>query len=412
MARKPARTPDTVIPGTAVVLPGALAQLLVPMAAVRADPRNPRRAKDLEQLCADFRAFGFTDPVVVDAGGMIEAGHMRFAALQLLGATHLPVVEVAHDPKTGRRYALAHNRASERVAAWDDRALAQLLGELGDEAAGLGWSDAAIRRLLQVETTSELEPVPTGPVVSEVGWLWSIGPHRVACGDCTDPAIVGLVASPASAAMVWTDLPYGIDYTGGAKRQRRIANDALDLEGLTSLARRAVEAWPLRPGGAFYVCTPPDPRSEATTAALRGQWRQLITWDKGGPTNSRSDYQWGHELIVYGWREGAAHHRVEDRTQTTVWSVDKDQHYQHPTQKPVELPGRAIRNSTDPGDLVFDGFCGSGSAGVAAAQLGRRFAGVDLDRRYTDLTVRRLVAATKLEAIATCCGEPVGRIDP
>jgi ParB-like chromosome segregation protein Spo0J len=156
------------LPGTDINMPGELVPLLVPIDSIRENPENPRIPEDVEHLAGLMRRFGYTDPVVVDRSGLLEAGHRRLDACRLLAATHIPCVVVHHDATTGLAFNLAHNRSNEVVARWDAEALPKLLARLNaeDQAAGLGWAKDDLAALLAkleapvpvVEESKELDP--------------------------------------------------------------------------------------------------------------------------------------------------------------------------------------------------------------------------------------------------------------
>jgi DNA modification methylase len=155
--------------------------------------------------------------------------------------------------------------------------------------------------------------------------------------------------------------------------------------------------WPLAAGGAYYLCAPPGhPETQFRNALNRVSGcglRECIVWVKDRFVCGRQDYHWRHESILYGWREGAAHYFIDDRTQDTVWEIERPTASpDHPTQKPIELPMRAIRNSSRNGEIVFDGFAGSGTTLIAAHRLGRKARVCELSPRYADVILRRAEA--------------------
>ena len=230
-----------------------------------------------------------------------------------------------------------------------------------------------------------------------------MGPHRLLCGDSTDPDTVLRLMDGEVADLVVTDPPYGVSYVGRRTLRRPIANDSLTGERLRSLLIRAIASWPLKPGGSFYVCAPTGPtllefRIALDTAGL--QLRQSLAWVKHHFVLSRSDYQNKHEAILYGWKDGAPHRFFGGRRQTTVWEHAKPHKSPwHPTAKPVPLVSRAIENSSMPGEIVFDGFGGGGSVLIACQALGRRCRMVEIDQAYCDTTVGRWEATTGQSAI-------------
>jgi DNA modification methylase len=203
-----------------------------------------------------------------------------------------------------------------------------------------------------------------------------------------------------AADMVFCDPPYGISYVGKTREALKIENDALGTEATRALVadsmRLALKY--MKGGAAFYVCAPAGCsedgdmglafRQALADAGMR--LRQAIAWVKDAFVMGRQDYHWRHEDILYGWKEGAGHYFVNDRTQDTVWEIPRPRRSEeHPTMKPVELVTRALANSSRPGELVYEPFSGSGTTIAAAEKLGRRCYAVELDPRYVDVAVRR-----------------------
>ena len=207
--------------------------------------------------------------------------------------------------------------------------------------------------------------------------------------------------------MIWTDPPYGIDYVKtknqalkhlhkGTRVKTDIANDSLSPEQTHQLFRAALALatrWAKR-GAACYAAVPAGPLLVGFIQAFVAagfSFKHHLVWIKQQMVLGRSDYHYRHEPILYGWLENGAHYFTEDRTQTTVFEINKPVTSEfHPTTKPVELIARMIANSSRPGELVYDPFCGSGSTLLAAHQLGRIGYGVDVSPGYVAVTLERL----------------------
>ena len=254
---------------------------------------------------------------------------------------------------------------------------------------------------------AEPMPAPTAPAPARSsaapphrvrhGDLWQLGPHRLLCGDCTDPETVARLMLPGEEAdLLLTDPPYGVQLGTSRKRGQRpshMEGDGLGEHGTYDLLRRALRAAPLRPGGAFYVCSPAGGNETVFRLALRDAGlplRQSIVWAKQHFTLSRQDYQWKHESILYGWKLGAPHFFGGGRSQTTVWEIPRPMRSgPHPTMKPTELARRAVGNSSKPGGVVFDGFGGAGSTLLACEGLGRRCRMLEVEPRYCGIVLER-----------------------
>jgi len=245
---------------------------------------------------------------------------------------------------------------------------------------------------------------------TETGQAWRIGPHRLICGDCREEGTMRRLWADngPKLRMVWTDPPYGVDYAAknvflnrsdrGNRIQAPIENDKLtaDETGILfkqalMLARQFAE-----PGAVCYATVPAGPLLsyfiQAFTAA-GFTYRAQLTWVKQQFVIGMADYHHRFEPILYGWLPDAAHYFIGDRTQDDVFEFDKP-HVSafHPTTKPVELIARMVANSSRPGELVHDPFCGSGSTLLAAHQLGRIGYGVEIDPGYVAVTLERLSA--------------------
>jgi len=182
-------------------------------------------------------------------------------------------------------------------------------------------------------------------------------------------------------SLLWTEPPYNVDYEGAAGA---ILNDQMTKERFRTFLVDALRACDsVMPAGAVFYVAHVDTDGLAFRAAIETVgWKlsSCLIWRKDSLVLGRRDYHWIHEPILYGWKPGASHHAVADRTQTTVWECDRPKRSEgHPTMKPVPLVERALRNSSDTGDTVLDAFGGSGSTLIAAARTGRRALLVELD---------------------------------
>lgn len=239
------------------------------------------------------------------------------------------------------------------------------------------------------------------------GDIVHLGRHRLMCGDSTNPDHVAALMQGEKADMVWTDPPYGVNRAGGDanpcgrtyRSGRTMANDALPRSVLQALLADALgNAWQhCRPGGAWFVAAPPGPLQLAFSTVLDdlGVWRQQVVWVKERFSFGRSDFHYRHEILFYGWKPGAAHHRPASRRETSVWDIARDpERMLHPTMKPAELVARAIRHCTDTDALILDPFGGSGTTLIAAERTGRRACLIEIDPAYCDVIVQRWIAET------------------
>lgn len=233
--------------------------------------------------------------------------------------------------------------------------------------------------------------------------------HLLLCGDSTKAEDVARVMQGEKARMVFTDPPYGVAYQDDmdtreavARHRRRdgaiVQNDKKTVDELRPFLFSAFNAMPLVDGGAFYVCAPSGDRYIAFLLALEDAklpMHQGIVWVKQQMVFGRQDYHYKHELIIYGWREGASHYFVDDRTQTSVWEIDRPQvSKEHPTMKPVELVARAVENSSKPGDVVYEPFSGSGTTLIACENLKRKCRAIEISPGYVAVALERWSQAT------------------
>jgi len=397
------------------------------------------------QIAASIAEFGFVNPILAGEGDVVIAGHGRLLAAQQLGLPEVPVIRLGHLTDAQRRaLVVADNRIADN-AGWDEEKLIRQLTILqadGVDLDVLGFSEAELQDILAgAEDFDDLPSAPGDPEflpepppapVSRPGDVWILGRHRLMCGDATDAAAVAQLCEGREVDACWTDPPYNVDYQGKAGK---IANDnlsATDFRRFLLAAFRAVHAR-LKPGGPIYVAHA-DTEGLTFRAAFRDAGFKLsgcLVWVKPSLVLGRSDYQWRHEPILYGWKPGAPHAWFGGRAQTTVQEapglplrvmpdgtvqldvgdqtvvirgeglsletldgsvlrVDKPaRNGEHPTMKPVELIGRMLENSTRPGAVVLDPFGGSGSTLIACHARRRVARLMELDPKFCDVIVTR-----------------------
>ena len=414
----------------------------------------------VDQISNAIREFGFRVPLIVKSDGTVIDGDLRLKAASRLGLAEVPVV-LADDmtEEQIKAFRISVNRMAE-LANWDLDLLKVELQELdlaGYDMALTGLDEATIGDLLQaVDPTDgltdpdEVPDLQTIPV-SRPGDLWQLGNHRLLCGDSTSIAQVKKLMDGELADMVFTDPPYNVAYEGKTAAKLTIQNDNMDSAAFATFLRDAFSAMAAgtKTGGAFYVCHADSEVVNFRLGLLAGGWliKQTIIWVKNQFILGRQDYQWQHEPILYGWRDGSAHKWYGDRKQstvldgllgvtvendqegellcfsdgkmsavlrvpsydivradpddlTTIWRVDKPQRNdEHPTMKPVSLVSKAITNSSRSGDRVLDPFGGSGSTLIACEKTGRRARLMELDPKYCDVIVRRWQRFTGQQAV-------------
>ena len=404
--------------------------------SLRPYSRNARThsQKQIAQIAASIRTFGFNNPVLIDEDGVIIAGHGRVAAAKSLGIDSVPVIRLEHMSEAQKRaYILADNKLAEK-AGWDREILAielqnLILIDLDFDISITGFEMPEIDVLISASEAPppKVDPLDHVPAVAEVpvtrlGDIWQIGPHRLICGNSLDAATYARLLDGERAQMVFTDPPYNVPIDGhvsglGAKRHREFAMAAGEMSEaeftafLESVFAQLVDA--SADGAIHFVCMDWRHMGEVLAAA-RGSYaelKNLCVWSK---TNGGmgSLYRSQHEL-VFVFKAGTAPHinNVElgkhGRYRTNVWqyvganafsATRDDDLAMHPTVKPVALVADAILDCSKRKGIVLDAFAGSGTTLVAAHKTGRRGYGIELDPLYCDVIVRRLSKATGLPA--------------
>ena len=370
--------------------------------------RNARTHSEeqVAQIAASIVEFGFTNPILAGSDGVIVAGHGRLAAAQKLGLDTVPVVVLDHLTPTQRRaLIIADNRIAEN-AGWDDAMLRNELQSLQEDGFNLditGFDADALAEIMAGEETTvdgntdeDAIPELSETTISRPGDVWILGNHRLVCGDATQTSSYEQLLAGQRVQMIWSDLPYNVNYANSAKdklrgKHRPILNDNLG-EGFYDFVFDALSLMLPHCDGAVYIAMSSSELDtlQAAFRAAGGKWSTFIIWAKHTFTLGRADYQRQYEPILYGWPEGSSRHWCGDRDQGDVWNIKKPARNDlHPTMKPVELMERSIRNSSRPGDVVLDCFGGSGSTLIAAEKSGRRCFMMELDPKYCDVIVRR-----------------------
>jgi len=390
-----------------------IAYLAIPIAGLNYDPANARRhnAKNLDAIKASLAKFGQRKPIVVQREGMIvRAGNGTLAAAKALGWDKVAAVVLDDDNATASQFAIADNRTAE-LAEWDNETLASLLdGWDADTRNALGFEQDDIDQLMKELTPDEVVedevPEPPADPITKLGDLWLLGEHRLLCGDSTKAEDVERLMAGAKAEMMVTDPPYGVEYDADwrnqAKRPDGTAYGASAL-GKVSNDDRADwrESWALFHGDIAYVwhagCRSPEVAESLTVCDF--VIRNLIVWAKNSMVIGRGDYHHQHEPCWYVVRKECPGRRTDDRTQTTLWQIDKPQKSEtgHSTQKPVECMARPMRNHKT--ELIYDPFLGSGTTLIAAEQLGRKCYGMEISPAYCDVIVKRWETLTGKKAV-------------
>jgi DNA modification methylase len=372
--------------------------------------RNARLHSQVQvaQIAASIAEFGFNNPILAGPQGDIIAGHARVLAAQKLAYTLVPVIVLDHLTENQKRaFMLADNKLALN-AGWDLEMLRLELEALAAQDFDLaltGFDEKELAEVLAQETPNGLSDPDTVPElqsepISHTGDVWKLGSHRVLCGDGTRREDLARVLEGKPCHLIFTDLPYNVDYCGKGSSRMKLANDNLGCAFSTFL-RSACGAMLAVCQGPIYICMSSSELHQLHAAFREagGHWSTYVVWAKNTFTLGRSDYQRQYEPILYGWREGTRHYWCGDRNQGDVWWIDKPvRNDLHPTMKPVDLVERAIRNSSRPGDAVLDPFLGGGSTLIACENLDRQACLIEIDPGYVDVSVRRWQDYTGLSA--------------
>jgi len=372
------------------------------------DPRNARKhgRRNLDAIKASLAEFGQRRPLVVGFDMTVIAGNGTLEAARDLGWSEIDVTVVPADwtPEQARAYALADNRTSE-LATWDEDVLFEALTEL-DLA---GWDVDALGFDLPDNLTGVIEdeaPEPPVDPITKPGNLWTLGEHRLLCGDATDAAQVSRLMDSATARMMFTDPPWnvaiGSDSNPRHRQRAGLANDDLPPEEFQAFLDAFIEA--ARPhiaGDVYCVLGASEwPRLDATLRDQGYHWSATVIWVKDQFVLGRSKFHRRYEPIWYGWHGSGASSFGSRRDLDDVWEIPRPrQSVEHPTMKPVEVPARAISYSSRKGELIFDPFLGSGTTLIASEQLGRVCYGLELDPGYCDVIVHRWENLTGNKAV-------------
>ncbi len=394
--------------------------------------------KQIAQIAASIRKFGFVNPILIGSDDIVIAGHGRVAAAIHLGLREVPTIELAHLSDAERRaYIIADNRLAE-LAGWDKDILTIELQSLADmdldfDLEITGFETAELDLLLDGDVEEEnpddtLPETKQGVAVTQPGDVWLMGNHRLICGDAQLTKTYDALMLGDQARMVFTDPPYNVKISGhvcgnGAIQHREfaMASGEMDQAGFTQFLANALSSMAnvSVDGAIHFICMDWRHIEELQTAckSIYSELKNLIVWKK---TNGGMGtfYRSQHEL-VFAYKVGTAPHTNTfglgdtGRYRTNVWEYpgvnsfganQKDLEL-HPTVKPAALVTDAIKDVTKRGDIVLDGFGGSGTTLIAAERCGRIARLVELDPIYCDVICRRFTALTGNDAILARTGE-------
>ena len=363
--------------------------------------------EQITKLRSSLREFGFVNPILIDRQHNVIAGHGRLIAAKEEGITEVPCVFVDHLTEAQKKaYILADNRTA-LDAGWDEEMLKiELEGLLGmDFDLGLtGFDEKELADLFAGDNKSDVKDDDFDLTAAlekasfvERGDIWTVGRHRVMCGDATDRDDVTKLMNGKKANLVLTDPPYGVSFKSSSGLT--IKNDGMKNEEFYNFLLAAFQnmAAHLENGASAYVFHADTEGLNFRRAFIEAGFHLsgCCIWVKNSLVLGRSDYQWQHEPILYGFLQNGKHNWYSDRKQTTIWNFNKPKRNgDHPTSKPLDLLGYPLCNSTQTNAVVLDTFGGSGGTLLACEQADRICYMMELDEKYASVILRRFAEDT------------------
>ena len=382
---------------------------LVPVSKLVPYVNNARThsPEQVMKLRSSLREFGFINPIIIDRDYGIIAGHGRLLAAKEEGITEVPCVFVDYLTEAQKKaYILADNRMV-MDAGWDEERLRVEIEALQGEAFDVsltGFDEMELADLFKDGSDSgaedddyDLSAALEKAAFVERGDIWTVGRHRLLCGDATSAEDVAALMDDRKANLILTDPPYGVSFKSSSGLT--IQNDSMKNEEFYNFLLSAFEnmADHLEKGGAAYVFHADTEGLNFRRAFIDAGFHLAgcCIWVKDSLVLGRSDYQWQHEPVLYGFMQNGKHPWYSDRKQTTIWNFAKPKrNANHPTSKPLDLLGYPIGNSTQENAIVIDTFGGSGSTLMACEQINRTCCTMELDEKYASVILRRYVDDT------------------
>lgn len=382
---------------------------LVPVSKLVPYVNNARThsPEQVMKLRSSLREFGFINPIIIDRDYGIIAGHGRLLAAKEEGITEVPCVFVDYLTEAQKKaYILADNRMV-MDAGWDEELLRVEIEALQGEAFDVSltsFDEMELADLFKDGSDSgaedddyDLSAALEKAAFVERGDIWTVGRHRLMCGDATSAEDVAALMDDRKANLILTDPPYGVSFKSSSGLT--IQNDSMKNEEFYNFLLSAFEnmADHLEKGGAAYVFHADTEGLNFRRAFIDAGFHLAgcCIWVKDSLVLGRSDYQWQHEPVLYGFMQNGKHPWYSDRKQTTIWNFAKPKrNANHPTSKPLDLLGYPIGNSTQENAIVIDTFGGSGSTLMACEQINRTCCTMELDEKYASVILRRYVDDT------------------
>lgn len=359
--------------------------------------------EQINKLRSSLREFGFINPVIIDRDYGVIAGHGRILAAKEEGITEVPCVFADYLTEAQKKaYIIADNRMA-MDAGWDEELLRVEIEALQAEAFDVsltGFDPNEIDDLFKENLKDglhdddfDIEAELKKPTFTKAGDVWTLGRHRLVCGDSTKKETYDILMDGKKANLVLTDPPYNVNYEGtaGKIKNDHMANDAFYqflLDAFTNM-----EAVMADDASIYVFHADTEGLNFRRAFADAGFYLSgCCIWKKNSLVLGRSPYQWIHEPVLFGWKKSGKHAWYAGRKETTVWEYDKPKkNADHPTMKPIALLAYPIMNSSMTNALVLDPFGGSGSTLIACEQSERTCYTVELDEKYCDVIVKRYI---------------------
>ena len=363
-------------------------------------------AEQIIKLRSSLREFGFVNPIIIDREFNVIAGHGRLMAAKEEGIEEVPCVFVDYLTDAQKKaYILADNRMA-MDAGWDEELLKiemEELQNLGYDLEFTGFDEKELADLFGVddkevkEDEFDLTAALEKASFVERGDVWFVGKHKLMCGDATSSEDVAKLMEDKKANLILTDPPYNVAFK--SSDGLTIQNDSMDNNDFYEFLYLSFKnmADHLENGGAAYVFHADTEGLNFRKAFIDAGFHLAgcCIWVKDSLVLGRSDYQWQHEPVLYGFLQNGKHPWYSDRKQTTIWNFDKPKkNSNHPTSKPLDLLAYPINNSTLANAIVIDTFGGSGSTLMACEQMNRICYTMALDEKYASVILRRYVEDT------------------
>lgn len=363
--------------------------------------------EQINKLRASIREFGFINPVIIDRDYNVIAGHGRILASQEEGIDKVPCVFVDYLTDAQKKaYIIADNRMA-LDADWDEELLKIEIESLKNDDFDLSFTGFDESELLDLfgddskgkveDDNFDLSSALEKASFVEKGDVWTVGKHRLMCGDATSKEDVQTLMGDTKANLILTDPPYGVSFKSSSGLT--IENDSMKNDEFYNFLLSAFKnmADHLEKGGSAYVFHADTEGLNFRKAFVDSGFHLAgcCIWVKNSLVLGRSDYQWQHEPVLYGFMQNGKHRWYSDRKQTTIWNFDKPKkNSNHPTSKPLDLLSYPIGNSTQENTVVIDTFGGSGSTLMACEKMNRICYTMELDEKYASVILRRYVEDT------------------